>query len=1046
MLIHPKLIAKVRRLSATYKDLIYEPLGVLEMRMLETEEHLRSVPEDWKNWPLVAKGATWGAPGGTAWFATEAVLPETFSGKTLYLRANTGGRETLLWINGEPKGIFTHPVESPQHGHHHTRLLTPKATSGERIEIALESYAGHHIVGTQPFETKETQDAYPMQYPKTFGSVELVSRRDDVMHFVFDLETLVQLVDFLPSNSFRRAKVCHALEKLFAETIQDPENASESMWRLALARARNIMAPLLDMKNSPSAPSSGLIGHSHIDTAWLWTIKETIRKCARTFSNTLALMEEYPEFTFIQSTPFHADLMRKHYPQIWKGIIRRVCEGRWEPNGGMWIECDCNITSGESMVRQFLKGQRFTQKHFGFRADTFWLPDTFGYSAAIPQILRGCGIRYFLTTKLLVNDTNNFPYDTFIWRGIDGSEVLTHFNQIHCWPDAGTLISRVQGEEGKDARTQNAIQHKEVNDRRLISYGFGDGGGGPQFEMIEMARRCVDLEGCPNSKHTTVSQFMQELANNSRPPVHVGELYFESHRGTLTQMHEIKRGNRRSEIALRNAEFFSVRARLAGRPTRKEKIDDLYALLLVNQFHDILPGTSIPEVHDQAIRELNQVERQAQIFADELSSDSISSGNSIMVWNTLSWERSGTMALSNFPSGQFPSAELLRSQEIQDLDGERIVIVQGLILPPLSGTAICFEPISTKAESPFSYNVTTLETPCLSVQFDDHGYIVSLIDKARDRELRGKGLPLNVFLTGEDVPESWDNWDIDADQKLKMIPQHTLESREVVADGPLQFRVRSEYRLGEHSRLRQDMVFFSDSPQIDFETIVDWHGRHQLLKVGFDLSVSAPCAKHEVQFGHLERPTHQNTSVDRARFEVSQHKWTDLSENRYGVALLNDCKYGISILDNDLRLTLLKGGCHPDPRGDEGIRKFTYSLRPHIGGFSVENVVRPAYELNIPVLISRNNPSSRSEPLLEIDASNIILEATKIAEDQNGLIFRFYEAERSAVKARIHFNFTVKQVFLTNLLEEIESQLPHNSHSVELEFHPFEIRTLKIIL
>ena len=1043
MLISPKIVNKARRLTVTYKELFFESICDLEMRVFDTEEHLRAVPENWKNWPLIAKGGTWGKPGGSAWFAAKISLPESVSGKAVHLRANTGGRETLLWLDGIPRGIFTHPIEARQHGNHQTRLLTAGAVAGQEFEIALESYAGHLIAGTQPFEKEETLDTYPSLYPKRFEKVELVLRRDDVMHFVFDLETLVQLVEFLPANSFRRAKICQALEGIFVEVIQDPENAAETTWRPALARACAIMAPLLAAKNSPSAPSAGLIGHSHMDTAWLWTLQETIRKCARTYSNVLALMEEYPEFTFIQSTSFHAEQMRRHYPAIWEGIRRRVAEGRWEPNGGMWIECDCNITSGESMVRQFLKGQRFTQKHFGYRADSFWLPDTFGYSAAIPQILLGCGIRYFLTTKLSWNDTNPFPFDTFLWRGLDGSEVLTHFNHIHCWPDPGTLISRLLGEEGKELRVQNAIQHKEVNDWRLISYGFGDGGGGPQFEMIEMARRCVDLEGCPKAKHTTVSQFMKELERTSRPPTYAGELYLEGHRGSLTQMHEIKRRHRRCELALRDAEFFSVLAWLEGRASRKQEIDDLYDILLVNQFHDILPGTSIPEVHDRAILEFKHIEHQADLLASELGGNPAPADDAITAWNTVSWTRSGTIALCNIPAGRFPAESC--SQEVHNLRGERIVLAEGLSLPPLSGANIRLASEAAPAKSPFVYHAPTLETPLLQVRFDEDGFIASLIDKSCGRELRGKGLPLNVLLLGEDVPEAWDNWEIDADQELKMIPQRFLLSREVVADGPLQFRLRSEYRLGDHSRLRQDMVFFSDSPQIDFETVVDWRGRHQLLKAGFDLSINSLSARHEVQFGHVERATHRNTSIDRARFEVAQHKWSDLSENRYGTALLNDCKYGISVHGSDLRLTLLKGGCHPDPRGDEGTKIFTYSLRPHRGGFSVENVIRPAYELNIPVLVRPGASTVRTEPILQIEASNVLLEAAKIAENEDGLIFRFYEAERSAAKTRISFGFPVKQVFLTNLLEEVAAELPLANQSVEVEFRAFEIKTLKVI-
>ena len=352
----------------------------------------------------------------------------------------------------------------------------------------------------------------------------------------------------------------------------------------------------------------------------------------------------------------------------------------------------------------------------------------------------------------------------------------------------------------------------------------------------------------------------------------------------------------------------------------------------------------------------------------------------------------------------------------------------------------------TKKPSPFRYDGNRLQTPILDVHFDKQGYITSLIDLANQRELRGQGIPLNSFLLGEDVPVFWDNWDIDADQYLKMQVQENLVERHVSADGPLQFRLRSEYRIGLHSRLWQDMIFHTDSPRIDFETRVEWREKHQLLKVGFDLNLLISSARHEIQYGHLERPTHQNTSYDRARFEVCQHKWTDLSENRYGIALLNDCKYGVSVLKSDLRLTLLKGGCHPDPRGDEGTHDFTYSLLPHQGAFGAETVIRPAYELNVPVLAFPGKTQLPTTSLLQINSTNIILEAIKIAEDESALIFRFYESERSATRARISFGFPCEEVQLTNLLEEKLESVPVIDKSIELEFRAFEIKTVKVFI
>jgi|GEM_PF-2973978 len=400
----------------------------------------------------------------------------------------------------------------------------------------------------------------------------------------------------------------------------------------------------------------GIIGHSHMDTAWLWTRDETIRKCARTYANALALMEQYPEYTFIQSSAFHAELMRRHYPDIFESMKKRIAEGRWEPNGGVWIECDCNLVSGESLVRQFLKGQRYTRKHFGYTADAFWLPDTFGYSAAIPQIMVGAGVKYFLTTKLSWNDTNAFPYDTFRWRGLDGTEVLTHFNFIHCWPDAGSLIERVYGTAygSNGVSVQSEGQPRLVNDKRLVSYGYGDGGGGPQYEMLETARRVFDLEGAPKTAHTTVSRFMRGLEKASAKfPVHVGELYFEGHRGTLTQMHQIKRNNRKAELAIRDLEFAEVWVRRYSGVWNEEATEQrerIHATLLINQFHDILPGTSIPEVHDRALLEITEVVSHANRWTKKLlgdidEEDVDGDSMSVTLWNTLAWDRQETFAL-----------------------------------------------------------------------------------------------------------------------------------------------------------------------------------------------------------------------------------------------------------------------------------------------------------------------------------------------------------------------------------------------------------------
>ncbi|MDR1282173.1 MAG: hypothetical protein LBK99_15335 [Opitutaceae bacterium] len=672
MLISPATLSKTRWMADTYTAYIFAEVSDIPVRMEETDRHLRAVPGGWRRWPLATRGATWGKPGGSAWFAGELTIPDELDGQTLYIRAAVDGHETLFWVDGRPRGIFTHPREAKSRGNHHTLLLTANATAGQRHEIALEAYAGHRLVGTQPFDTPETQGHYAQRWPRVFDHVRLATRRTDVKDFVCDLTAVSQLAGSPSVDDFRRAKLCAALEDLFALVPRHPADHEEQEWRTRLGEGRRLLQAVLAKRNSGSVPRAGLVGHSHIDTAWTWTIDETIRKCARTWSNVLSLMDQYPEYIFIQSSPYHAEMMRTEYPDIFRGIQARVPEGRWEPVGGTWIECDCNLTGGEALVRQFLRGIRHTKEHFDYTPDVFWLPDTFGYSAALPQILQQCGLSRFLTTKLSWNDTNTFPYDTFRWRGLDRSEVVVHFNETQCWPDPATLIGTLYGGKQDFRTTENFVRHKEVNDCRLVSYGFGDGGGGPHYEMLEMARRCADTEGCPRAGHTTVSRFMRELEQNARNmPVYTGELYFEGHRGTLTQMHAIKKGNRKGELMLRDLECIRVLCDSGGGGGDGNDINDindageeiaaLWDLLLVNQFHDILPGTSIPEVHDRAISELAQVQERAAAATRRLTGTPAAATGAFTLWNTLGWRRSGPFSIPwTLPPPPLPAPPPLR--------------------------------------------------------------------------------------------------------------------------------------------------------------------------------------------------------------------------------------------------------------------------------------------------------------------------------------------------------------------------------------------------
>ncbi len=1045
-----RMLGKMTRLERTYEPLIFRKIGEMETRMLETGERLHAIPPADAGWKPVSAGDRWGGEGCYAWFAGEVRVPEAYAGQRIFLQPQVGGYEAMLWVNGTPYGTFATKIVQTGHGNHFCDLIAHAADPGKPVSVAVEFYAGHYILGTQPFETIP-----PSDFRHSFQCMDLCVKNQDIADFVFDLRALNQLSAKMDPLSYRRAEVRNCLLEVFKVVVQSPDDAEESEWRPALARAREVMAPVLAARNADSAPIAGIVGHSHMDTAWLWPIPETVKKCARTFSNQISLMDQFPEYRFIQSSAYHLEMIRANYPSLFEAIREKVAAGRYEPNGGVWVECDCNITSGESMIRQFLWGQRYTQRHFGYTSDAFWLPDTFGYSAAIPQIMQGSRVKYFLTTKLSWNDTNRFPHETFRWEGIDGSAVLTHFNTIQSWPDPKCLIEAMEGRESNDF-----IRNKRVTKRRLVTYGMGDGGGGPQFEMVEMSRRVRDLDGAPKAEHMSVSAFMQAVEREAAElPVYRGELYLELHRGTLTNQHEIKRNNRKAELLLRDLEFLLVRnAVSAGQAASGEVVRPLMETLLVNQFHDILPGTCIASAHDQCHQEMGRLLADGRDLVDAaagglLRASVAAATTTVTLVNTLGFPRTDDVVLPD-QEGLMPADPAIRYQRYHDVDGNAQLVLGGVRMPAFSGTAVSLVPEASAhagpAPSPFRYDGRSLETPYARVAFDETGAIASFVDRRNGRELRGAGHPLNTFLLAEDLPTSWDNWDVDADIACKYETPAILLERTVVADGPVQFRLRSRYRLSRRTSLVQDMVFHAGSARVDFETVLDWQDKHRFLKVGFDTTVQSGSARHEIQFGHCLKPTTRNHSIEQAMFEVLNHRFTDLSETRYGVAVLNDCKYGVSVEGGDIRLSLHKGGCRPDPRGDAGNHRFTYAFLPHEGGFSASNTVLPGYELNAAPIALEGDRAFSS--LLAVSADHVIAETVKPCEDaERAFIVRLYESEGTVGRTDVRFGFPVLGVVETNMLEE---PMENGAISLETErtaavardlvFRPFGIRTLKV--
>lgn len=1028
-----KTIEKIKRLYGEYRKFLYNkvaelPCEISEIPAPENKPEARSrfqakMPEN--GWKRANSGDTWGEEFSYAWFRSNYTVPNELDGKKLLLKPNVGLVEGLLFLNGKASGIFDVCTDIPSDFRlHEVQPLTLDAKSGENFEIVIECYAGHRVLGTRPYENGEVDkwSFYPATAVRTFGSLDVVLCDETVAEFLTLHRTVTQILDCYEENTAQYSAAANAFCEIFKILPLLPKEITFD-FHPALEKANEILRGVTSRKSSECEELGyiGLIGHSHLDTAWLWPVRETLHKAARTFSNALRLMDVYPDYHFMQSSVIYIDWMKKYYPDIYEKIKLRTAEGRWEPNGGAWVECDNNIPSGEYIIRQFLLGQRYMKENLNYMADCFWQPDTFGYSAAIPQILKGCGIKYFLTTKLSWNEANTFPHDSFIWKGIDGTEVLTHFNITHAWPDVNAIKNNAL----------KSIKHTEVSNMKLLSYGFGDGGGGPSYSMLESEKVVKDMAGMPKLESTTVSQFMNRLENTAKNlPVFSGELYLELHRGTLTQMHEIKRTNRYLEKAIHDFELLSVMLDCSNEELRNRSLKTL----LTNQFHDILPGTCIADAHAVAIFENEKAICDLSNGMESLfeNKESVKS-----ICNTLSFERNDQIILKN--TDFIPEDSVV--QEYTDLYGDKCTAVSGITLPAFSISSIK-SGIAKSAECPFKVEGNLISTPFADIVMEN-GRFVSYKTKSGREVVADANIPLNTFYFGEDIPNVWDNWDIDYDQSQKMKPVTEFVSSEVVSIGALQLRIRVNYKF-DKSVLSQDIVFYSDNPRIDFESVVDWNSPHSLLKVGFKVNVLSNDARFETQFGNIKRPTHENYGTDKTQFEVCNHKWTDLSDTRFGVSILNDCKYGISVNENDMRLTLHRGGIRPDPSGDKGVHKFTYSLLVHETAFSTESVIKPAYELNYPALVFDGETTcDYGSSLLSVDADNVIIEAVKPAEDGDGFIARIYETEGSYTLCDLEFDSALKSVFKTDMLEYNDEQIETNNNKIKLTFKPFEIKTLR---
>lgn len=776
--------------------------------------------------------------------------------------------------------------------------------------------------------------------------------------------------------------------------------------------------------NSTSVTS--YVGHTHIDIAWNWTIAQTREKAQRSFATVLRLMEKYPEYIFMSSQPVLYEYVKEEAPEIYEQIKKRVKEGRWEVEGAMWLEADCNLSSGESLIRQIIHGKKFMKDEFGVDSHILWLPDVFGYSAALPQILKKSGIDKFVTSKLSWSETNKMPYDTFMWEGIDGTEIFTYF--LTCmWHERvkqGAAITTYVGtiDPSMNLGTWERYQQKEYNDNVLVTFGHGDGGGGPTAEMLESGRRLkYGLPGLPKAEMTRAGEFLDKIEETfkesckklRRVPKWVGELYLEFHRGTYTSVAKNKKYNRECEFLCQETESLAVMDELLlGGLYPKSEFDKNWKKLMLNQFHDILPGSSIKEVYDDSDLDYAEIYGEiGQIKGEKLEKIAQNvSDSGLLVYNPNSHMVSGYAKNGN---------DFVYAEDI-----------------PSFGWKVIAEKTE---ENHTEISDRMIESSHYKIVFDDNMNITSLFDKDNEREVVEKGKTFNQLCVYEDQPRLWDGWEITDYYKHKMWEVNSVENVEpIVKNGAGGFKISRKYM---NSTITQTILVYEKSRRIDFETEIDWNEDEILLKAVFPTTVHTNKANYEIQFGCVERPNHENTSWDKAKFEVCAQKWGDLSEEGYGVSILNNCKYGYSANGSEMTLTLIKSRIM-----DKMHHSFTYSLYPHKDGFRQGGTIEEAYLLNRPLEVVPVNgggslPSEFS--LISCDMNNVIVETVKQAENGKGVVVRLYEAWNKKCKPTLNFGFDAKKISLCDILEQPIAELGSGDR-VQLDVSNFEIITLLI--
>ena len=946
---------------------------------------------------------------GHCWFRASFKTPKTVKGESLYLKCTTG--KEGQWDATNPQGLV---------------YLNGKMVQGldtNHVDVFLEpdteyDFLNYFYVGPLLDETDVCFALYKL---------------DEVAEqLYYDMSVAYDTLCLLHENSDEYISLIGVLEQ--TANIIDFRDVSSAAFKESVIKAIDYIGEELYDKlcSVENRPIVHCIGHTHIDVEWKWHRAQTREKVQRSFSTAFTLMEKYPEYKFMLSQPELYRYLKEEAPEKYEELKKLVKEGRWEPEGAMYVEADCNLISGESFVRQILQGTKFFKEEFGVDCNILFLPDVFGYSAALPQILKKSGIDYFVTSKIAWNETNTMPVDRFMWEGIDGTEIYTNFITTQDFRGMDphrytTYVGHLNAAEIKG--TWNRFSQKEYGNRTMTTYGFGDGGGGPTKSMLETQRRLSKgLPGMPVTVMTTLRDYLDKTKvdfdkaceKTKRTPKWVGELYLEFHRGTYTSMAKVKRANRKAELGLSKTEALSYTDLFFGGDYDAEGIYNTWNKVLHNQFHDIIPGSSIKEVYEGTDKDYSEIEEYINSVSSEKLAklaDAISSEEGLFIYNPSGFERRGEVMVKG---------KTVELKETVPAFGWKVVK-------------------DVKTISEVEVEELTAENKYYRLTLDTAGRIIELYDKTAARQVIKTGEKANELQAFEDYPRQYDNWEITDYYKEKMYLLDAPADILPITDGSRKgFKISRKYM---DSHISQNLWLYSDCPRIDFETEIDWHQHHQILKAAFPLDIHTNTATYDIQFGHTARPTHANTSWDKAKFETCGHKWVDMSENGYGVALLNDCKYGHSAEGSILKLTILKCGTDPNPEADQGRHIFTYSLLPHAGDFRSAGVINEAYALNQPLCAVEVKKQVGDLPetfsLVSCDKPNMIVETVKKAEADDSMIVRMYEAFDSRGEVSITVPETFKKAYLCDLRENELDRIDVENGKVTLPYKNFEIMTLK---